>query len=66
MSFRIWEAAIAAGASLDELVRLESGEYSGAFLAKLVAWYNMTNLITIHSEDAKNAALERRNKQRRR
>lgn len=48
--FSIWEAAIAAGASLDELMRLE--EYPKWFLAKLVAWYETHKMVELHSQDA--------------
>ena len=65
MSYKIWEAAIAAGASLDEMERLEQGHYSNAFLAKLVAWYNMSEAIHMHSEEAKSDAIKRQAKSKR-
>lgn len=62
MSFAIWQAAVSAGATLDELQKLEDGGYKRAFLAKLVAWYNMRNLIDLHTNDAQNAETKRRSK----
>jgi hypothetical protein len=62
MSYRIWEAAIAAGATLDELAKLEEGKYKRAFLTKLVAWYNMNTLIEVHTDEAKSSAMKRRAK----
>lgn len=56
MSYKIWEAAVAAGATLDQLEKLEDGGYKHAFLAKLVAWYNMKNLIDVHTNEAQNQA----------
>jgi hypothetical protein len=46
----VFDAAIAAGATLDELARIE--DYPKQFLAKLVAWHQMSNLISAHQEDA--------------
>jgi len=46
----VFDAAIAAGATLDELARIDA--YPKAFLAKLVAWHQLSNLIRVHQEDA--------------
>ncbi len=48
--YMVFDAAIAAGATLDELARIE--DYPKSFLAKLVAWHQMSNLIRVHQEDA--------------
>ena len=48
----MWEAAVAAGATLDELCRLDDGGYPKRFLVKLLAWKQMRDLVRIHSEDA--------------
>jgi len=56
MSYAIWDAAVEAGATLTELDRLNNGEFSRAFLAKLVAWYNCRNLIATHTNDAQTKA----------
>jgi hypothetical protein len=48
--FSVWDAAIAAGATLDELSRLE--EYPKKFLAKLVAWHGYHSLVNLHGQDA--------------
>jgi hypothetical protein len=45
-----WEAAVAAGASLDELFRLE--EYPKSFRARLIAWYSYHKLTELHAQDA--------------
>ena len=53
MTYSLWDSAIAAGATLDELQKIRSGKYDSRFLATLVAW-NMTHQqITSHIEDAK-------------
>ena len=64
MTYRVWEAAIAAGATLEELQKLEDGRYSRAFLIKLVAWYNCRSMVDLHTEDAKSREMERRTKKR--
>lgn len=51
--YSVWDAAIAAGATLEELSKLES--YPKKFLAKLVAWHNYHSLIELHGQDAANA-----------
>ena len=52
IQFSIWEAATAAGATLDELVKIERGEYPSWFLARLVAWHQLHGLVAMHREDA--------------
>ncbi len=47
-----WDAAIAAGATLDELLRLE--QYPIMFRAKLIAWHNYHRAIEMHAQDAVN------------
>lgn len=48
--FSEWEAAVAAGASLDELMRLD--KYPIEFRAKLVAWHGYHKLVELHAQDA--------------
>lgn len=50
MHFSEWEAAVAAGASLDELMRLD--EYPKKFRAKLIAWHEFHKLMILHTQDA--------------
>jgi hypothetical protein len=50
--FSEFEAAVAAGATLDELMRLE--EYPKMFRAKLVAWFGYHKLLELHTQDAVN------------
>jgi hypothetical protein len=45
-----FDAAVAAGASLDELMRLE--QYPKRFRAELVAWYGYHKMIEMHGQDA--------------
>jgi len=47
-----WEAAIAAGATLEELEKWDRGLYPVGFKAKVVAWYGLHSLIELHSNDA--------------
>jgi len=50
MYYAEFDAAVAAGATLDELLRLET--FPKWFRAKLVAWHNLNNLIYLHGQDA--------------
>lgn len=52
MRFAEWEAAIAAGATLEELNRLEAGYYPTIFRARLIAWKKLHDLVLLHSEAA--------------
>ena len=53
MTYSIWDSAIAAGATLDELQKIRSGRYTPRFLASLVAWHMTHQQITSHTEDAR-------------
>jgi len=64
MSFPLWEAATAAGASLDELEKLESGGYATWFQAKLVAWHQLHQIVEQNKQDAVSRVMERRARQR--
>lgn len=59
MRFRGLQAAIWAGASLDELEKWELGEYNAKFMNTIIAVYNMVHLVQSHVEDAKARSLER-------
>lgn len=48
--FMVFDAAVAAGATLTELQNLE--ELPKKFQAKLVAWYGYHRLIEMHGQDA--------------
>lgn len=50
MEYLEWDAAIAAGATMDELESLP--KRSPAFRAKLIAWNEAHNLIAMHQDDA--------------
>jgi len=52
MSYAVWDAAIAAGASLDELRSIDEGKYPSWFLGKMIAWNIAHKQISSHSEDA--------------
>lgn len=58
LTFPLWEAAIAAGATLDELAHLD--DYPPRFLAKLIAWYQKHNIVKLHEQDAMQRAMERK------
>jgi hypothetical protein len=62
MTFPLWEAAIAAGATLDELQRLD--DYPKPFLAKLIAWHQKHNIVRTHEQDAVARATEKRSKKK--
>lgn len=63
-TFPIFDAAVAAGATLDELEKLERGEYSKQFLVVLLAWHEVKKTIELHVEDARARAMERKAKKR--
>jgi hypothetical protein len=52
-TYAVWDAAIAAGATLEELDRVQSGDYSSKFLAHLIAWHAGYKGINSNVEDAK-------------
>jgi hypothetical protein len=52
MSYAIWDAAIAAGASMDELKAIDEGQYPSWFLGKIIAWHIAHRQISSHSDDA--------------
>lgn len=47
-----WDAFINAGASMDELMKLEEGEYPNWFVARVMAWNRSHKYIENHVEDA--------------
>lgn len=52
MSYAVWDAAIAAGASLRELKLIDEGKYPSWFLGKMIAWHIASKQISTHGEDA--------------
>lgn len=50
--YEMYDSAIAAGATLEELYKLERGEYPGWFLARLMVWHRSAKMIASHGEDA--------------
>jgi len=61
--FPLWNAAIAAGATLSELEAIDQGgRFSGKFLAKVMAWKRIRDAIELHSSDAQATAAERKMK----
>jgi hypothetical protein len=54
MEFLGWEAAVSAGATLDELQAWDegTGRYSKHFKARVIAWYQYHSLVRTHQEDA--------------
>ena len=65
-SYLLWEAAIACGATLEELLRLDESSYPRWFVAKILAFNEIRKLIEMHSEDAKAAKLKAAEKKARR
>lgn len=53
LSFEVWQAAIAAGATLDELHKLDQGFYPKYFKAKLITWFRFHELLGLHREIAR-------------
>ena len=60
ITFPLWEAAIAAGATLGELCQLDS--YPKLFQAKLIAWHQKHRIVAMHEHDAAERAAEKKNK----
>lgn len=58
MSYALWDAAIAAGATMDELHRMEMGVYPPTLLAKVIAWRKGSIAINNHTEAAKAKAMK--------
>lgn len=58
MSYALWDAAIAAGATMDELYRMEMGLYPPSLLAKIIAWRRGTIAIENHTEAEKAKAIK--------
>lgn len=55
-----FDAAIEAGATLDELEKWVSGGYTSNFMATVIAWNRSRKAIESHTEDAVAAASKRR------
>jgi hypothetical protein len=51
-SFAIWEALIAAGATIGDLLRLEEGRWPNWFIARVLAWHNGHRAVKTHTDDA--------------
>jgi hypothetical protein len=64
LTFPLWEAAIAAGATLDDLEKLDRGGYQVDFQARLLAWHSIHNQVEMHRQDAVARAMERKQKAR--
>jgi len=52
MSYAVWDAAIAAGATMDELKHIDEGTYPSWFLGKLIAWHIASKQIASHKDEA--------------
>ena len=60
----VWEAAIAAGASLDELQKIEEGKYPNWFLSRMVVWYVRHNQYQAHVSEAESDYLKKKSKRK--
>lgn len=52
LEFLGYQAAIAAGATLEELYKWDKGEYSHTFMGRVIARYVLNSAIISHQEDA--------------
>jgi hypothetical protein len=50
--FQVIDAAIEAGATLEELKKIAEGKYANWFLAMLISWHDNKKLIEMHQEEA--------------
>ena len=57
--FEVVDAAIAAGAGLDELEKLGAGHYNGEFVAMLVAWHRSKGKLERHTNDAVSRSMKK-------
>lgn len=62
IEFSKWDSAVGAGATVKDLYDIDQGAYPSKFLAKLIAFGNMKNLIYAHTEDAKTKASKKKGK----
>lgn len=46
------DAAIAAGGTLDELLKWDNGEYPVWFMARVMKWHEMSGMIDMHRGNA--------------
>ena len=58
LQFSLWDAAVAAGATLTELAELDN--FPKRFKAKVIAWYEGHNLIKLHQQAAAAAAVKKK------
>ena len=58
ITFPLWEAAIAAGATLEELSHLDN--YPKTFQARLIAWHQKHKIVSLHEHDAAARAAEKK------
>jgi hypothetical protein len=56
------DAAIEAGATLEEVRKWVDGEYDTRFMALIIAWNRTRKVISNHTEDAVATAMKRRGK----
>ena len=62
ITYPLWEAAIAAGACLDELEKLDRGDYPVKFQARLLAWHQKHMIVSANVQDAVSKASKKRSK----
>lgn len=53
---------MAAGGTLEDLFKWDTGGYTRMFKAKVLAWYNLHIAIANNLEDAKSSMMERQSK----
>ena len=61
MAFAEWQAAAAAGL---DLWAWEQGEYPVRFMERVIAWWNLSNLVKTHGQDAVQRASNRKGRNR--
>lgn len=62
--FELWDSMVMAGATIDELERMDRGEYDRKFLAKIIAYRRGKLEIERHSQDAVSRDMKKRNRSR--
>lgn len=63
-SFEVINAFVEAGATTDELLKMEEGKYPPWFVARIIAWYRGSILVSANKEDAIARKQQRESKRR--
>jgi len=60
--FEMWDSFVQAGATINELEKLDAGEYDRRFVAKVMAWRRGRAYSEAHQADAQAKEMKRKNR----